>query len=677
MMGALMRVRRMWLKPGICWPTLRRLRLRLLLLLLPAMLLAPSMAMAQQPALIRPLNPTDWALLKTNAEQQTPHAEVPLGAFFATEHFFPALPAQPLLSPDGRWLYYWRRQGLQYWLCRSQGDGEEQVLHKQRGAPPTHLQLSADQQQLWLAAPDLLQVLELRRKTLRTVWQPGYALPGQKQLPPRHSTQVIQLSPAGAVLQWQQQDQNSYWYVKSGHSAQQIWPDTATTSSADHGRQFWRDAHGTALLRQHHADTTAPEQPPPRGLLPEVSQRLLSADGQVLASARLYQRLYWQGATPGWQALLDQLQATHPQCSMQLQPAAASTRLLVSFACSDQPDTKHLLLTLDARQQIVRSQTLQLSAAASPQPGVAPLQVAWQAADQQTIAAHLYLPPGRPLAQSPLVTLIHGGPFSRSSPNYDVLVQWLVNRGVVVLLPDYRSSSGYGRPFLQAARGNFGIENPALTDIFSGLDQFIANGIGDPAQQAVLGHSFGGYLALQALQAQPQRFRFGLALAAPVDLAATLQAYVPAAPAAFAQKPLGQELNDAGVPWQDPQWQQRLSTESPLARLGLLQRPLYLWAGGRDDRISAQSLQQFQQQALAQGKTVRLWLDPASGHQASSLQSRRLQFYLVASTVLSHLKAAAVIPGVWPAANSAPTLDLDTLDNRLQTLEVRPVTTGN
>ncbi len=638
-----------------------------------ALLSIPLTLGAQTP--IQPFSQADWARIKHHSEQQSVLTEVPLGAYFAAEHYFPALPLQPLLSPDGRWLYYWRRQGSQYWLIQSQGDGEEQVLQKQREVPPTQLVLSKDQQQLWLAAPDLLQLMDVRRQTLRTLWQPGFALPGQKQIPRRHSIQVIELSAAGAVLQWQQAT-TSYWLLTSDQAAQQIWPEPASTAAVSTDRRYWRDSSGQPLLLQHQVQSKVAPDPPVAGLRPDVSQRLLGSDGRVLASARLYQRLYWQSTEPGWQALLDELQALHPQCSMQLQSAADLTKLLVSFFCSDQIDARHLLLTLNDRQQILQRQPLQLTAAAPLRTGVAPLQVAWQAPDQQTIPAYLYLPAGRSLAKSPLVTLIHGGPFSRTDPAYDVLVQWLVNRGVIVLQPDYRNSAGYGQAFLQAARGDFASGNPALTDIFSGLDQLLAHGIGDPAQQAVLGHSFGGYLTIQALQAQPQRFRFGLALAAPVDLAATLQAYLPNAVTAFGEKPLGQVFNDAGVPWQDPAWQQRHSAQSPLARLALLQRPLYLWAGGRDDRVSAAALQQFQQQANMQGKTVRLWLDPASGHQAGTLQSRRLQFYLAAHLVVSHLPAPS--PSLaGPSPDDAQLQDLDSLDNALQALEVRPVAAGN
>lgn len=627
-------------------------------------------------SIIQPLSAADWARLKNNAEQQALPAVMPLGTYLSADYLLPALPQRPLISPDGAWIYYWRRQGLQYWLLRTQGNGEEQVLYKQRDTPPSQLTLSADQQQLWLAAPDLLQILDIRRKTLRTLWQPGFALPGQKQLPARHQIQVIELNSAGAVLQWQQTP-TTYWLVKANHAAQQIWPDSLRVADGVQRQLFWRDSQGQPLFAQYQPLRTSAEHPPIAGLRPEISQRLQKADGQVVATARLYERLYWRSPDAGWQALLDTLQAWYPTCSMQLQSAADTKRLLVGFYCSDQINPQYRLVTLNEHQQILQHQTLALTAF-MPQPaGTQPLQIAWQSAFQQVIPGYLYLPAGRSLAQSPLVTLIHGGPFSRTDPTYDVLVQWLVNRGIIVLQPDYRSSSGYGLAFMQAARGDYDSDNPALHDVLTGINHLLAQGIGDPAQQAVVGHSFGGYLTIQALQAQPLRFRFALALAAPVDLAATLTTYLPTVAASFGQKSLGQEFNDAGVPWQDLQWQQHHSIHSPEARLALQRRPLYLWAGAKDDRISATSLLQFQRRAVAKGKTVRLWLDPQSGHQPGSLQGRRLQFYLAANLIISHLQSAPSAGGAPPAANGTLAPDLEAIDQALQKLEVSPVSAGN
>ena len=636
---------------------------------------APLNAEPHFSAPIRAFNHDDWHSLKQQSEQATALARQPLASYFAAKHFFPALSGQPLLSPDGRWVYYWRRQGQHYWLCRSQGDGEEQVLHKQRAVPPPRLALSSDLQQLWLAAPDSLQLLDIRRKRLQTLWQAGFALPGQKQVPPRHHVQVIELNSIGAVLRWQQQ-QTSYWLLKAGYAAQQIWPATDHQAQQTGSRAVWQDAGGNLLFRQStRQGMPTASSTDAAGLQPEISQVLSRADGKVLATARLYQRLDWQSAEPGWQALLQQLQNLQPDCSMQLQLAATQQKLLVSYFCSDQINAQHQLLTLDPKLNILQRQSLALSASAALSVGVSPQQVAWQAPDGQIIPAYLYVPPGRPLASSPLVTLVHGGPFSRTDPGYDVLVQWLLNHGAIVLQPDYRSSAGFGPAFLQAARGDFGPQSPLLSDIFSGLDQLLANGIGDPTQQLLIGHSFGGYLVIQALQAQPQRFRFGLALAAPVDVAVTLQNYLPKASTPFGQPSLSAMFAAAAVPWQDPQWQQHLSAQSPLARIALLERPFYLWAGGRDDRISAPDIQQFQQLAIAQGKTVRLWLDPTSGHQPATLHSRRLQLYLTASLVIAHLPPAPDA-GI-AAAQTQQAQSMDQLDSALQAIEVRPELAGN
>lgn len=680
----------------------------------------------------------DLGLLRQQTEQQQALPVYPLAYFFQPEQFSDPRLTKPLLSPDGQWLLYWRQQGFSYWLCRSRGDGEEQVLLKQRQPPPPSMAFSRDQQGVWLGAADLLQYLDLSRKALRTIWQPGFALPGSKQLPGKSAVSLLQLSSHGGILQWQR-DTNAavdyqYWLVNAQSTArllhqqtqplQQLW--LGADAKPNLLRQFSGQRFDTEILvrqettqlfqplllcpaparcvplaRQHdnghwwllsdlQRDTlsllqlstdgspvwlTAPETDA-SARQPDLSNVLFSASGDLLASARLTDQLRWYGHTAAWQQLLPKVQALAPTGSMQLQLAAQNQVLLVSFSFSDQQQPQHWRLQINPQGQLQQALQLQLTPQRQEWPGVAARQLLWSANDGETIPGYVYLPPGRPLAQSPIIALPHGGPFEQSKPEYNALVQLLVNRGFIVLQPNYRSSTGFGRRFITLARGDFGQHNPALQDVLIGLDWLIKHGIGDAQQQAIIGHSFGGYLALQGLSTEPQRFRFGLALAAPVDLAATLQRYVPQAATPSQQRPLSLELNDFGVRWQDPAWQQQMSREAPLAQAAQIQRPLYLWAGGLDDRIDASTLLHYQQRLQQLQKPVRLWLDPNAGHQPQSLLSRQLQLYLTASISLAHLKSAAPLLPTPPAQATEQSglalqqASLEELDQQLQALEI-------
>ncbi len=705
---------------------------------LPATALWADELMAQALSPLPHTTPADLGLLRQQTEQQQALPVYPLAYFFQHEQFSDPRLTKPLLSPDGQWLLYWRQQGFSYWLCRSRGDGEEQVLLKQRQPPPPLMVFSQDQQGVWLGAADLLQYLDLNRKALRTIWQPGFALPGSKQLPGKSAVSLLQLSSHGGILQWQRDAHAAvdyqYWLVNAQSTArllhqqtqplQQLWlsseakpelllqfngnrydteiqikpaanqqfqrlllcpaPARCVPLARQHDNGHWwllsdQQRDGLSLLQLSTAGSavwlTAPEANP-AARQPDLSNVLFSAGGDLLASARLTDQLRWFGHTAAWQQLLPKVQALAPTGSMQLQLAAQNRVLLASFSFSDRQQQQHWRVQISPQGQLLQAQPLQLTPRRQEKPGVAAQLLVWISNDGEAIPGYVYLPPGRPLAQSPIIALPHGGPFEQSKPDFNALVQLLANRGFIVLQPNYRSSTGFGRRFTTQARGDFGQHNPALQDVLSGLDWLIKHGIGDAQQQAMIGHSFGGYLTLQGLSTEPQRFRFGLALAAPVDLAATLQRYVPQIATPSQQRPLSLELNDFGVRWQDPAWQQQMSSEAPLAQAAQIQRPLYLWAGGLDDRIDAGTLLRFQQLSQQLQKPVRLWLDPNAGHQPQSLLSRQLQLYLAASISLAHLKTAPPLLPMPPAQATEQTglslqqSSLEDLDQQLQALEI-------
>ncbi len=76
--------------------------------------------------------------------------------------------------------------------------------------------------------------------------------------------------------------------------------------------------------------------------------------------------------------------------------------------------------------------------------------IAYKAADGLTIHGYLTLPVGVTPKNLPLVLFVHGGPWGRDTWGYSGYVQWLANRGYAVLQPNFRSSTGYGKAFLNA-----------------------------------------------------------------------------------------------------------------------------------------------------------------------------------------------------------------------------------
>ncbi|MBE1553355.1 alpha/beta hydrolase family protein [Sporosarcina limicola] len=99
----------------------------------------------------------------------------------------------------------------------------------------------------------------------------------------------------------------------------------------------------------------------------------------------------------------------------------------------------------------------------------------------------------------PLLVVIHGGPAWASFPifldyfNEKYPIEQFIEKGFIVLEPNYRGSSGYGNEFLKANYRKLGIAN--YDDVISGVDKLVDKGIADKDRVGVMGWSNGGYIS--------------------------------------------------------------------------------------------------------------------------------------------------------------------------------------
>lgn len=126
----------------------------------------------------------------------------------------------------------------------------------------------------------------------------------------------------------------------------------------------------------------------------------------------------------------------------------------------------------------------------------------------------LYYPPQNPgycgINLPPLIVKIHGGPTSQQYAAFAADDQFFTSRGYAVLEVNYRGSTGYGRAYAQALRGQWGIYD--VQDAVSGAKALVERGLVDPEKLVIKGGSSGGYTVLQALVDYPGFFKAGICL---------------------------------------------------------------------------------------------------------------------------------------------------------------------
>jgi dipeptidyl aminopeptidase/acylaminoacyl peptidase len=117
----------------------------------------------------------------------------------------------------------------------------------------------------------------------------------------------------------------------------------------------------------------------------------------------------------------------------------------------------------------------------------------WQSPDKFHEDGVLIYPPDfQKDKKYPLVLIIHGGPSSASTTQFDFLGQLMASRDVVVFEPNYRGSENLGNAYKRAIWNDTGY-GPGR-DVMAGVEALKKLGFIDESRIAVSGWSYGGYM---------------------------------------------------------------------------------------------------------------------------------------------------------------------------------------
>ena len=233
---------------------------------------------------------------------------------------------------------------------------------------------------------------------------------------------------------------------------------------------------------------------------------------------------------------------------------------------------------------------------------VRPNLVVYPSFDRTPIAAFLYLPPNtQPDRSRPAIVYPHGGPMWQHMNDWFPQLQYFVSHGFVVMAPNYRGSTGFGRTFMESLRKDCG--GGDLDDIVASLDYLKKTGYVNPTRIAFMGGSWGGYLTLAALTKYPDLWAAGVAI---VPMANWFTAYENEDPTLRA--------NDAwlmGDPVTDRElWRER----SPYFFADRIKAPLLLLAGANDIRCPAEETKQVAEAVRQHGGIVEVKIYENEGH---------------------------------------------------------------
>jgi len=239
----------------------------------------------------------------------------------------------------------------------------------------------------------------------------------------------------------------------------------------------------------------------------------------------------------------------------------------------------------------------------------------------------------RPKAPLPMVLLVHGGPWSRDEYGFNAHHQWLANRGWAVLSVNFRSSTGFGKAFLNAGDLQWG--RKMHDDLLDAVQWAVSEGIADPQHVAIMGGSYGGYATLAGLAFTPEVFCCGVDIVGPSNLE-TLLATIPPYWAAFFEslaRRVGDPRTEAG--------RALLRERSPVHSAGAITKPLLIAQGANDPRVKQAESDQIIAAMRGQGLPVTYVLYPEEGH-GLTVPENRISFFAIAEAFLAeHLGGEA------------------------------------
>ncbi len=218
----------------------------------------------------------------------------------------------------------------------------------------------------------------------------------------------------------------------------------------------------------------------------------------------------------------------------------------------------------------------------------------------------------------PTVVLVHGGPWARDTWAYNDEVQFLANRGYLVIQVNFRGSTGYGKDFMLAGDMQWG--KAMHQDILDAVSYAVDQGWTDPERVGVYGASYGGYEALVCAAFSSDVFQCAVDAFGPSDLVSFMD--VDSLPTQWLTE-YQDLLRSVGDPATDAE---DMKSRSPYYYADQVKIPMLIAQGENDVRVP-QSQSDMMVEALEQaGVDVKYMLFPDTGHGFNSLDAR-IEFY--------------------------------------------------
>ncbi|QAY77252.1 S9 family peptidase [Sphingosinicella sp. BN140058] len=291
-----------------------------------------------------------------------------------------------------------------------------------------------------------------------------------------------------------------------------------------------------------------------------------------------------------------------------VQSWSADGHLLVLRNGSDSPgDFWSVDPGTGAAEQMTRLATASLDSKNLPKSRL----VAFRSSDGTPISGILTMPFNlKRDGSNPAIVIPHGGPTSQAQDSFSSLATMFASRGYLVLRPNFRGSTGYGKAFQDANVKDLG--GGDLEDVVAGAKFLAATGFVDPKRIGITGGSYGGFMTLMALGKRPDIFAAGVNQYGIINWFSMWENSVGGL-REYQRALVGDPVADKAA----------YERQSPLTYAKQIRAPLLNLQGENDVRVPRGQTEEVVKAVKANGGVVEAIYYPAEGHGFSKAENQQ------------------------------------------------------
>lgn len=291
----------------------------------------------------------------------------------------------------------------------------------------------------------------------------------------------------------------------------------------------------------------------------------------------------------------------------------------------DSPQNPNDIYVYDIKKEKMKQVTFSMIGGIPKSDFTVPQSIKYKSFDGLEINGFLYIPKSaKKDGTNPAIVWPHGGPEWQEKNLFNKYFQILNNRGYIVIAPNFRGSTGYGKTFQSKIYKDWG--GNEFKDVIGAYDYLLATGYTDKNKIAVVGGSFGGFMTLTCVTKAPELWKCAVDIFGPSNLIT----FCNSVPEHW--KPGVVEL--VGDVEKDKEF---LMERSPVNYIDNITAPMLIIQGKNDPRVVQAESDQMVEKLRSRNKEVEYKVLEDEGHGFSKVSNQILVWNMITGFLKKHL----------------------------------------